>query len=793
MNAPILPNNQLFAKTTILLFFAGLISDSFASRQDLIMAASQVSQVIAHRGASAERPECTLASVVRAIEVGATATEVDVRTSKDGQLFILHDATLDRTTNGKGPANALTLAELQKLDAGSHFDSSFSGERIPSLIEVAQLCRGKIDLLLDLKEQGDGYDRQVARVVREYGDPAKTLVGVRSVEQAKRFRKLLPEAKQLGLIPTVQDVEAFAEAGTEFIRIWPHWLTEGDEPVKRVRGTGKKLHLNGGTGEMDETLGLLVHKPDSLGADDPKKLRATLERISAGDYSNERREHQALTGLKAEAADRIDDLAKLNQEIVDSLFSFSELGFQEFETQRYLTKLLKKNDFVVEHGVSGIPTAWWAKWGSGKPVIALGTDVDCIPKASQLPGVAYQQAMIDGAPGHGEGHNSGMAVIITAAMAVKDLMKREGLPGTIVIWPGIAEELLAAKAWYARDGLFKEVDAVLFTHVANNMNVSWGNPNGTGLVSVEYTFDGVAAHGAGAPWKGRSALDAVELMNVGWNFRREHLHPLQRSHYVIVDGGDQPNVVPSKATVWYFIREITAEGIRENFATLQKMAEGAALMTDTTISRRIIGTAYPRHFNKPIALAMDENIKAVGLPPWSDDDQIFAKALQEFMKVKKIEGLATKLSGISEPKEDPVSGGSDDIGDVSWNVPTVTLRYPSNVSGMIAHHWSSAMAMATPIAHKGANAGAKVVAATMLDMLQDEQLLKDAWTYFKDVQTAEETYQPFISDDDPPAIEKNVGIMAEFKDRLKEFYYDPSKYETYLEQLGISYPQLKQP
>ncbi|MDA0348736.1 MAG: amidohydrolase [Verrucomicrobia bacterium] len=489
----------------------------------------------------------------------------------------------------------------------------------------------------------------------------------------------------------------------------------------------------------------------------------------------------------------MDDLAKLNQEIVDSLFSFSELGFQEFETQRYLTKLLKKNDFVVEHGVSGIPTAWWAKWGSGKPVIALGTDVDCIPKASQLPGVAYQQAMIDGAPGHGEGHNSGMAVIITAAMAVKDLMKREGLPGTIVIWPGIAEELLAAKAWYARDGLFKEVDAVLFTHVANNMNVSWGNPNGTGLVSVEYTFDGVAAHGAGAPWKGRSALDAVELMNVGWNFRREHLHPLQRSHYVIVDGGDQPNVVPSKATVWYFIREITAEGIRENFATLQKMAEGAALMTDTTISRRIIGTAYPRHFNKPIALAMDENIKAVGLPPWSDDDQIFAKALQEFMKVKKIEGLATKLSGISEPKEDPVSGGSDDIGDVSWNVPTVTLRYPSNVSGMIAHHWSSAMAMATPIAHKGANAGAKVVAATMLDMLQDEQLLKDAWTYFKDVQTAEETYQPFISDDDPPAIEKNVGIMAEFKDRLKEFYYDPSKYETYLEQLGISYPQLKQP
>jgi aminobenzoyl-glutamate utilization protein B len=795
MNASISSINKVFAKPGILLlavvFFTVPFSVSRAAKNDMETAAVRVSQVIAHRGASAERPECTLASVARAIAVGATATEVDVRTSKDGRLFILHDATLDRTTNGKGPANALTLAELQRLDAGSHFDSKFSGERIPSLIEVAQLCRGKIDLMLDLKEQGDGYDRQVASVIREHGDPAKTVVGLRSVEQARRFRKLLPEAKQLALIPTVADVEAFAETGVDFIRIWPRWLTEGDGPVRRVRATGVKLHLNGLAGEMQETLGLLVHKPDSLSADDPKKLRETLRRIAAGDISS--REAPELSGLKAEAADRIDDLAKLNQEIIDSLFSYSELGFQEFETQRYLTKLLKQNDFEVEQGVSGIPSAWWAKWGSGKPVIALGTDVDCIPKASQLPGVTYREPLIEGAPGHGEGHNSGMAVIITAALAVKDLMVREGLPGTIVIWPGIAEELLGTKAWYARDGLYKDVDAVLFTHVSNNMNVSWGNPRGTGLVSVEYTFDGVAAHGAGAPWRGRSALDAVELMNVGWNFRREHLHPLQRSHYVIVDGGDQPNVVPSKASVWYFIREITAEGIRENFATLQKIAEGAAMMTDTTLSRRIVGTAYPRHFNKPIALAMDENIKAVGLPQWSEDDHVFAKALQELMEAKNIEGLATKLSGISEPVENPVSGGSDDIGDVSWNVPTVTLRYPSNVQGMIAHHWSSAMAMATPIAHKGANAGAKVVAATLLDMLQNEQILKDAWTYFNDVQTAEETYEPFITNDDPPAIEKNVEIMAEFKDRLKEYYYDPSKYDTYLEQLGVDYPQLVRP
>lgn len=498
-----------------------------------------------------------------------------------------------------------------------------------------------------------------------------------------------------------------------------------------------------------------------------------------------------LSGFKAEAADYIEDRSKLTQEIVDMLFSFSELGFQEFETQRYLTGLLQDNGFEVELGVAGIPSAWWARWGSGQPVIALGSDVDGIPKASQMPGVAYRQPMIEGAPGHGEGHNSGQAVNIVAALAVKEIMEREGLPGTIVVWPGIAEELLATKAWFARDGLFEGVDAVLFTHVGSNMGVSWGDARGTGLVSVEYTFAGEAAHGAGDPWQGRSALDAVELMNVAWNYRREHLHPLQRSHYVISNGGDQPNVVPSDASVWYFIREVTADRIRENFNTLQRIAEGASMMTDTGVSRRIVGTAYPRHFNRPIALAMDENIKAVGLPTWSEEDQIFAKAIQQLMGNENPTGLPTELSGIQGPPESPVSGGSDDIGDVSWVVPTVTLRFPSNVGDLQGHHWSSAMAMATPIAHKGATAGAKVIAATMLDMIQNEALVDDARDYFEDVQTKDHQYTPFIGPEDPPAIEKNAEIMAEFKEQLQELYYDPSRYDTYLEQLGIDYPQLE--
>ena len=504
-------------------------------------------------------------------------------------------------------------------------------------------------------------------------------------------------------------------------------------------------------------------------------------------------EAPVLTGLKAEAVGLVDGHGKLVQEIVDSLFSFSELGFQEFETKRYLTDILEANGFTIDNEVSGIPSAWWATWGQGEPVIALGSDVDGIPQSSQLPGAVYRQPIIEGAPGHGEGHNSGQAVVIAGALAVKAIMEREGLEGTLVIWPGVAEELLATKAWFTRDGRFEDVDAVIFTHVDDSMAVNWGQAPGTGLVSVEYTFEGVSAHGAAGPWQGRSALDAVEIMNVGWNFRREHLRPLQRSHYVIVDGGDQPNVVPSTATVWYFVREMTGELIRENFEALQRMAEGAALMTDTTVSRRIVGAAYPRHFNRPIAEAMYENMRAVGMPDWSEDDQTFARAFQEFMEAGEIMGLKTEVDELGEPPETPRSGGSDDIGDVSWVVPTVTLRFPSNIEGRQIHHWSSTIAMATPVAHKGAVAAARVVAATLIDLLQDPVLVESAWAYFREEQTADESYQPFIDENDSPAIEKNNGIMAQFKDRLEDYYYDPARFDTYLEQLGVDYPELEAP
>ncbi len=500
-----------------------------------------------------------------------------------------------------------------------------------------------------------------------------------------------------------------------------------------------------------------------------------------------------LTAMKRGVAEHVDGLAKLAQEAVDSVFSFGELGFQEVETSKYLTGLLEKNGFTVTRGVSGIPTAWVATFGSGKPVIALGSDIDGIPQSSQKPGVAYKDPILEGAPGHGEGHNTGMPLNIVAAIAVKRVMEREKLPGTLMLWPGVAEELVASKAWFVRDGMFKNVDVTLFTHVGNNLNVSWGAGGGNGLMSVEYIFEGETAHSAGAPWRGRSALDAVELMSVGWQYRREHLRLSQRSHSVIVNGGDQPNVVPRNASIWFYFRENDQPHIQELWDIGNKMAEGAALMTNTTWTSRILGTAYPQHFNKPVADTVFANIQRVGLPEWSEADQTLAKGLQKELGNPTQPGLATKLAEMGQPvkNEDNMGGGSDDIGDVSWNVPTVTLRYPANIPGLPGHNWSSGIASATPIAHKGVVAGAKVQAMTILDLLTKPELVTAAWDYFNNVQTKDVKYIPFIKADTPAPTFLNESILGKYREEMKKFYYDPSKYPTYLDQLGIKYPTVR--
>ncbi len=496
-------------------------------------------------------------------------------------------------------------------------------------------------------------------------------------------------------------------------------------------------------------------------------------------------------GYKQRVATDVEAMRKQTQVMIDMVFSFAELGFQEFETSKYLTGILEQEGFKIERGIAGMPTAWVATWGSGHPVIALGSDIDCIPQASQKPGVAYRDPIVVGAPGHGEGHNSGQPLNLTAALAVKRLMQREQLPGTLKLWPGVAEEQLGGKAHLVRAGVFRDADAVIFSHVSNEFRTTWGTGPNTGLVSVEYAFAGESAHAAGSPWRGRSALDAVELMNVGWNYRREHLRLQHRSHYVITNGGDQPNVVPQNASVWYFFRELDYEHIKELHAIGDTMARAAALMSNTTMTTRVLGSAWPGHFNRPIAEAMHANIKAVGLPAWSEADLKLARALQAELKAP-ITGLPLALKNLQGPAtEETRTGGSDDIGDVSWTVPTIVLNYPANIPGLPGHNWANAIAMATPIAHQGTTAGAKALAMTLVDLLTKPALVAQAREYFEKEQTKGKKYQPLIGPEDKPATWLNTRIMADHREAMKKFYFDPAKHDTYLEQLGIAYPTVR--
>ena len=307
--------------------------------------------------------------------------------------------------------------------------------------------------------------------------------------------------------------------------------------------------------------------------------------------------------MKKEAMRLVDSMSTFTQQMVDQVFSFGEPGLQEEETSKYLTGILEKNGFKVTRGVAGIPTAWTATWGSGKPVISLGSDIDDIPQANQKPGVGYKDPMVTGAPGHGEGHNAGVPMNITAAIAVKKIMEREHIPGTIHLWPGVAEELMAGKAYFVRAGVFKDVDAVLFAHVGNDMGVSYGQSQSGG------------AHQRAVPLPGlerarrRRAVGRTQRARRGRADGRRRgssaasiCRCTQRSHYVITDGGDQPNVVPPTATVWYYFREQDAPKVQALFALGDTIARAAAMMTSTKlVGVDIVGGGWSGHFNKVIA------------------------------------------------------------------------------------------------------------------------------------------------------------------------------------------------
>jgi aminobenzoyl-glutamate utilization protein B len=496
----------------------------------------------------------------------------------------------------------------------------------------------------------------------------------------------------------------------------------------------------------------------------------------------------APTAMKEDAAANVDAHAKLVQQMVDTVFSYAEPGFQEFKTSAYLTDILEKNGFKIKRGIAGIPTAWTATWGEGGPLIAMGSDEDDLRGLSQVPGISTLKPLVPGAPGHGEGHNSGVPLQIAAALAVKAVMEKNHIKGRLMLWPGIAEELLGAKAFYVRAGVFDGVDACIYVHVAPMFATMWGL-GGNGMVSVEYTFHGKTAHAAADPWDGRSALDGVELMDVAMNFRREHLPLTQRTHYVITNGGDQPNIVPDTAAVWYYFREHDFASVKSLYDIGNETAEAAARETGTTVTHELLGEAAPIYSNKPLAEAAYENMKLVGMPKWTAGDQAFAKAVQTENHLP-VQPLMDNVLPLLTPTSggNPAGGASDDVGDITWTIPTVMMMFPSNIPNATMHNKLAAMAMATPIAHKGAVAGAKAVAMTVLDLMTTPQLVSDAKDFFKNVQNKDMHYVSMLSPTDQPAIHRNDELMEKMRPKMEPFYYDAKKYPTYLDQLGVKYP-----
>ena len=360
--------------------------------------------------------------------------------------------------------------------------------------------------------------------------------------------------------------------------------------------------------------------------------------------------------------------------ISDAIWNYAELGMQEFKSSALLIKTLEEEGFKVEKGVAGMPTCFVASWGSGKPVIGVLGEYDALPMISQKPLNFIQAPLVEGAPGHGCGHNMMGTAGIAAVIAVKRSMEKNNLQGTIKFFGSPAEETVISRPYMVRDGVFNDVDAVIDNHTSSEMSTSYGI-NGNAVMSVVFSFKGKTAHAAGAPWSARSALDGVELMNIASNYLREHLFYTYRLHYVITEGGEAPNVVPDRSSVWYYIRN-TDERLEEMYKRVLDCARGAAIASGTVLDTVTVLTAiHQRHSNKGMAETIQRNIELIGMPEWTEKEQTYAKALQKELAEKET-GYPVKVTPLKKPSDIQVGGGSSDVGEVTLIAPTATLSFP---------------------------------------------------------------------------------------------------------------------
>ena len=454
-----------------------------------------------------------------------------------------------------------------------------------------------------------------------------------------------------------------------------------------------------------------------------------------------------------------DDLIGLS----DAIWEFAEVGLQEHKSAESQVRFLESQGFRVEQSVAGMPTAFVASKGRGAPTIAFLGEFDALPGTSQKAS-PEPDPLMEGAPGHSCGHNLLGTAALGAAVALAQHLDDVGQPGTIRYYGCPAEETLVGKVFMVKAGLFDDVDAALTWHPAmvNAVRLE----SSSAMNSVKFRFYGRSSHAAGAPEMGRSALDAVELMNIGVNFMREHVIEEARIHYVITDGGGEPNVVPPEAEVWYYMRAPERHEVEEIYARIQNIGRGAALMTDTRMEQRFLSGCYNKRVNRPIADQLWKNMKHVGPPAFSDEDKTFAKEMIQHLPDKQREqslrnieqqyGVDLSDQFVHQDLLTPVEpqgrkgGGSTDVADVSWVTPTAEFSSACGVLGAAGHSWQFTATCGMGIGHKGMLQAAKILALTGWDLIADPNLLMRAQETFQE-EAAEHPYISPIPDGvDPP-------------------------------------------
>ena len=465
---------------------------------------------------------------------------------------------------------------------------------------------------------------------------------------------------------------------------------------------------------------------------------------------------------KEHAFNWIENNKKRIIEISDKIWEFAELGLIEFKSSALLADELEKNGFKVERGIADMPTAFTATWGEGTPIIGIMGEYDALPGLSQKK-VPWKEPLEPGKPGHGCGHNihgtSGMA----AAIAVKEAMEKHGIKGTVKFFGCPAEENFSGKVFMVRAGHFSNIDAVI-SHHPSTMNEA-SLMSSLAVNSVKFHFYGKASHAGASPEHGRSALDAVELMNVGVNYLREHIIQDARIHYVIEKGGDQPNIVPAYARSWYYVRAPERDQVDFIYNWVLDIAKGAALMTKTEVKTEFIEGCYNLIPNKTIAKLIVKNMREIGLPKYSDEDLKFAeeiaKTITPEMKVAQLkkskrpgwERLVDKLLDDEVPDpwgEGETSHGSTDVADVSWQAPTVEFSTATWILGTPAHSWQAVAQNGVGIGHKSLIFAAKVMASTVIDLLTNPDILNKAKEEHKQRINGKKYKSPIPPEHKPP-------------------------------------------